>query len=530
MRQLLTPLSLLCTTAALGAQNPCQGNGVGSAYISTTAARIGVGLDIHVGSTTQPNGLGLLVFGNGGGAALPECIDISGLFIGYVALFNASGDCEFNFAIPAGTFGLGPIYAKGLALEGSAFSLSKTVRISVEYPNSSSAVPVLPVGRSLHTCTAFEGSPIDNRTGALVAGGATGSMIQPVALASTYVFDSLTRTWSPGPNLAVPRASHAAVRLANGDILISGGMTNAGGGNTGGPAVATCEIYSPSTNTLTPTGSMLLARMGHAMTLLDDGRVLVSGGFANWTNAGPNFAAMLNTARNTSEIYNPATGVWAAGPTMASKRSGHTQTKMANGTVVIVSGIDGGTQHAIPGGPTIEIPTFNVTCERFNPSTNTLTPLQSIALPRGFHGASRTLNGNVLVTGGAAAIGTYGEAAATNSCIVFDAVTGTWSASASLPSGVAFHTHHVSPTDGSAWLTGGYTGNFASLLGSDAVALHDGVAASPLAPYGSNPSLPPGSLAVGAHAGAVLHDGTLLVTGGFENITTLDKAFLVIAP
>jgi hypothetical protein len=139
-------------------------------------------------------------------------------------------------------------------------------------------------------------------------------------------------------------------------------------------------------------------------------------------------------------------------------------------------------------------------------------------------------NGNVLITGGAAAIGTYGEAAATNSCAVWDATTGIWSSTGSLPSGVAFHTHSVNPIDGSAWLTGGYTGNFASLLGSDAVAHHDGLAATPLAAYGSNPSLPPGSLPVGAHAAAVLHDGTLLVTGGFENTLTLANAFLVIAP
>ncbi len=533
MHRHISVLAVCCMP--LAAQNACEGFGIGSAYLSTTPAIVGQQLTMNVGSPASPGGVGLLAFGNGAGPAFPLCLDISGLFVTFVAPLDANGNCVFVIPVPTGLFGAPPLFAKGLALEGAGtLSFSKSVRVSFENANSSRELPPMAGARSKHTCTAFESGPRDNRTGVLVAGGASGSMIFPVALATTEVFDSLTRTWTLGPVMAVPRAQHRAVRLLDGRILISGGMVNAPPPSVGGPATASCEIYSPATNTLAPTGSMLQARMGHGLTVLPDGRVLASGGLTDWTDPATNFANRCSSGVSSTEIWNPATGTWSAGPAMISVRAGHSQTLLASGAVLLAGGVNGGTFHVISGFGTIEIPTFTGTCEVFDPTANTLAPTAPLTLPRAFHGASLLPNGNVLITGGAASIGGYGEAAATTSCDVYATASGTWAPTATLTNGVAFHTHVVDVATGRAVVAGGFIGNFAALTANSAAALHDGTNLTIMNSLGVNQSLPAQVMDTGLHAAAVLHDGTVLITGGYSGFgaagTTHARALLLITP
>src|SRR5216684_4434161 len=77
------------------------------------------------------------------------------------------------------------------------------------------------------------------------------------------------------------------------------------------------------------TGSMATARTAHTATGLADGTVLVVGGY----NAG--YLA-------SAEIYNPVTGAFS--PTtgnLATARDDHTATLLADGTVLVVGGTNG---------------------------------------------------------------------------------------------------------------------------------------------------------------------------------------------
>jgi hypothetical protein len=67
------------------------------------------------------------------------------------------------------------------------------------------------------------------------------------------------------------RSDHTATLLSDGTVLITGGAN--------GGATASAEIYDPTTDSFSLTGSLLYARRSHAASELPDGRVLVSGGF-----------------------------------------------------------------------------------------------------------------------------------------------------------------------------------------------------------------------------------------------------------
>ena len=85
--------------------------------------------------------------------------------------------------------------------------------------------------------------------------------------------------------------------MNNGMVLIAGGQGSAG-------ALLSAELYNPATGTFTPTGSLNTARVYHTATLLNNGTVLIAGGYDNNGNTSA-----------SAELYNPATGTFT--PTRA---------------------------------------------------------------------------------------------------------------------------------------------------------------------------------------------------------------------
>lgn len=508
---------LVCSLTALPAQNPCEGDGVGQAYITMTPALVGSGSVINMGSPAAANSIGLLLFGNDGAPNIPFCLDTSTLFVSLLGVLDGTGNTSFNLSVVPAAFD-SQVFAKPLIWEWTNWSLGKTVRVQTEYANSHRELPALANARTFHTCHALGQSPADNVTGAFVAGGATGNLIAPTAIDTIEVYDAVTRTWSMGPQMSETRCRHAVAGLPDGTFLISGGMTNAAAG-TGGPGTDSVDLYIPSANIIIPYPNMLEGRMGHGMTRLQDGRIFVSGGFADWTDAGglsgTNFINRLNTARDTTEIYDPSTGLWTAGPTMSSTRGGHTHTLLPDGRILIVGGVNGGAQILAGGFQYIYVPTFTATCEIFDPTTDTLSAVPVLALGRGFHGASLLPNGDVLITGGAASIGQYGDAVATNTCAVWNPTTN-WSPAPALPTGVAFHDQVRDRDTSDAIIMGGFVGGFTNLQGSSQVVRHDGAAATLQAAMGVHPALTQNDFITGTAAATQLHDGTILMTGGYE--------------
>ncbi len=104
------------------------------------------------------------------------------------------------------------------------------------------------------------------------------------------------------------------VALADGSALAPGGRISAG-------TARQTQIYDPTSDSWALTGNMTVSREFHAATLLQDGRVLVSGGGGVFSGA-------------SAEIFDPASGMWTSTGSMAIVRLRHTLTTLLDGTVL----------------------------------------------------------------------------------------------------------------------------------------------------------------------------------------------------
>ena len=199
--------------------------------------------------------------------------------------------------------------------DGSAAFVTGAVDIYSAAGGTWSAGSALPAGRFAFTATTLT----DGRV--LVAGGDDGSLDPGAALSSIQIYTSGSG-WSAGEAMRKVRVDGAAVRLADGRVLVAGGTDAAGA------AQNTAEIYDPATGHWTLTGTMPGARAGFTMTLLPDGRVVAAGGFGS----------SPSQALTTADLFDPVTGGWTSTGALAHGRRFQAATVLANGTVMVVGG------------------------------------------------------------------------------------------------------------------------------------------------------------------------------------------------
>jgi|GEM_PF-538227 len=89
---------------------------------------------------------------------------------------------------------------------------------------------------------------------------------------STELFDSNSDAWSSAPALLAPRYGHTATLLADGRVLVTGGLAA-----SDSPDLSS-ELYDPKWGTFSPATSLVTPRTAHSAVLLATGRVLIVGG------------------------------------------------------------------------------------------------------------------------------------------------------------------------------------------------------------------------------------------------------------
>jgi hypothetical protein len=156
----------------------------------------------------------------------------------------------------------------------------------------------------------------------LVAGGGTRTV---------DLYEPSTGTFTPTGSMSVSRTNATATLLPNGEVLVAGGV------DSRGRQLASAELYDPSTGGFRSTGSMHTARSGHTATLLPDGRVLVAGGGCNRGQGNCDSGSFLDNLRS-AELYNPRTGTWSVTGSMQFERQYFTATLLDNGDVLVTGG------------------------------------------------------------------------------------------------------------------------------------------------------------------------------------------------
>lgn len=184
---------------------------------------------------------------------------------------------------------------------------------SAEIYNGDTWSMVDPMGFTRYSFT-LESTPY----GALAIGGWDGGSANH---ATTEVFQSEFNVWDNGPTLNIGRSNHRSLVLNDGRILVVGGFD-------GSQDLTSCEIIDPSDWSVTVTGSLNEARSSHAVVLLNDGKVLAMGGY------NPDLGYQMSTC----ELYDPNTGTWATTAAMASARDNHSAAVTSTGTVVVSGG------------------------------------------------------------------------------------------------------------------------------------------------------------------------------------------------
>ncbi len=204
----------------------------------------------------------------------------------------------------------------------------------------------------------------------------------------TYLNAGVSFTYTNASELNFARHFHQSQKLNDGRVIVFGGYD----GFLGNPTIyKSCEIYNPASNSWTLGASMNKARYSHMSVLLNNGHVMAIGGVTD------------DDYYATTEIYDPINNKWEFGPTMKNLHYEGAAVKLKDGRVLVA----GGTVETA-GSVDIYDPISNEWKEG-NPMVKN-------------HGASLTLN--LLPSGKVIAIG--GKDASSD-IEIFDPASGKWS-------------------------------------------------------------------------------------------------------
>ena len=227
------------------------------------------------------------------------------------------------------------------------------------------------------------------------------------------MYDPATGKFSPLGKDAIDGTCHSTATLLNdGRVLIAGGY-----GRDVDPASKLADLFDPATGKFTRTGSLHTARSHAQAVLLPDGRVLVIGGQQGVSAAGRSDEVDLAS----SEIYDPATGKFSDAAKMETPRTDFSATLLTSGKVLVA------------GGGDVNVAGFGLgSAELYDPTTDKFSPTGSMTHSRinpTESGEWTSLSTSPLADGRVLFVGGTGGAETTAE--IYDPATGKFSATTS---------------------------------------------------------------------------------------------------
>lgn len=265
----------------------------------------------------------------------------------------------------------------------------------------------------------------------------------------------------------VHTGSMTVARLGQSAVTLADGRVLIVGGVAGGLV----EIYDPATGVFAATTPMSSVRSGHVAVALADGRVLVAGGSTN------------NVDLASAEIYDPATATWSVTGNMVLPRRTAKALLLQDGRVLVVGGYDANAA---------------ASSEVYDPLSGTFSASGPLPEPMSKFGLARLNDGRVLFAGGFA----YNSGNYLSRALLWDPVSGLWSATGSMTAG---RSHFTATTlqDGRVLVAGGRISS-GKLSGAE---LYDPVSAT----FTRTGSL---TMPLAEQTALLMADGSVLVSGG----------------
>jgi hypothetical protein len=279
------------------------------------------------------------------------------------------------------------------------------------------------------------------------------SLFLLLVLLALPTVDSRAQSFVPTGNMMMPRLGHSATLLQDGRVLVAGGNSAA-------------EIYDPATGTFSATGAMAAVRAFHQAVLLQDGRVLLVGGNG----------CDLNNCLPSAELYDPATGTFAGAGHMSVAQGVYSAILLKNGKALV------------SGSNTIEV---------FDPATGAFTRVDNLP----YSNFAPYVLTSTLLPDGEVMLASY-----RGGLLLYDPATDGFR---QLP--IPWQTNGATATpllNGSVFLAGGYVdgsldaGSFLTYVYDPATQTLRTTAQMPV-PRGS-------------HTATLLRDGRVLIAGGFN--------------
>lgn len=241
-------------------------------------------------------------------------------------------------------------------------------------------------------------------------------------------------------------------------------------------------IFAQNYGGWTEIDSLNIARVGHAMVVLPNGNVLVSG-------------SEVDSIQTSAEIYEIATGKWRYTSPMNVPRAFHSLVLLNTGQVLAIGGYK------------------EQSCELFDPITEVWKMTDSIPTYRYFgQTVTELLDGRIMVAGGYYVDTTSWDFVILNKVDIYNLVTETWIEATPMSLERYEHTATLL-NDGRVLIAGGETDNFTT----DQCDIYEPTLNmwSIVAPMNEKRS---------SHASKLLLDGTVLVCGGSNEFSLAMKS------